>query len=209
MAWKLITTAFLLSTITAVYVHAANTQALRPPKGARVALVVFEDLQCPDCARANPLLEEAARTYKIPLVRHDFPLPMHNWSYRAAILARYFDTKSEKLGDEYRDAVFQHQLEITPETLQAFTEKWAAEHKTTVPFVVDPNGSLERKVKTDYALGQSVGIQHTPTIYVVSNSTTGTPFVEVVDRSQLFRMIEDMLEQTKASQPVKTASRRK
>ena len=50
--------------------------ALRPPKGATVALVIFEDLECPDCARAAPLLEEASRTYKIPVVRHDFPLPM-------------------------------------------------------------------------------------------------------------------------------------
>ncbi len=205
---KLIAVVALFGLLTAT-AFSANTQVLRPPKGARVALVVFEDLQCPDCARANPLLEEAARTYHIPLVRHDFPLPMHNWSYRAAILARYFDTKSEKLGDEYRDAVFQHQLEITPENLQAFTEKFAAEHKTTLPFVVDPSGALERKVKADYAMGQSVGIQHTPTIYVVSNATTGTPFVEVVDRSQLFHMIEDMLQQADAAAPAKSTATHK
>ena len=48
--------------------------ALRPPKGAPTALVVFEDLQCPQCGRVAPLLEQASRTYKIPLVQHDFPL---------------------------------------------------------------------------------------------------------------------------------------
>jgi protein-disulfide isomerase len=53
---------------------------LRPPKGAQVAIVVFEDLQCPQCRRVAPILEQASKTYKIPLVRHDFPLPMHNWS---------------------------------------------------------------------------------------------------------------------------------
>ncbi|HSA93586.1 MAG TPA: hypothetical protein VLE48_11290, partial [Terriglobales bacterium] len=57
--------------------------ALKPPKGSKVAIVVFEDLQCPDCRRAAPLLTEAARVYKIPLVRYDFPLPMHNWSFEA------------------------------------------------------------------------------------------------------------------------------
>src|SRR2546428_13764393 len=92
--------------------------ALKPPKGAQVAIVVFEDLQCPDCARAAPLLEEAARTYKIPVVRHDFPLPKHNWSYEAAILARYFDTQSKKLGNDFRDKVFEHQSEITPDSLR-------------------------------------------------------------------------------------------
>src|SRR5260370_369187 len=37
-----------------------NARALRPPAGARVAIFEFEDLECPDCARANPLLKEAS-----------------------------------------------------------------------------------------------------------------------------------------------------
>src|SRR5215212_7296411 len=88
----------------AVTVSAAvnDTSALRPPKGAKVAIVVFEDLQCPDCSRAEPLLEEASKTYKIPIVRHDFPLPMHNWSFEAHVMARYFDTKSTQIGEEFR-----------------------------------------------------------------------------------------------------------
>ncbi len=40
--------------------------ALRPPKGAQVAIVVFEDLQCPQCRRVAPILEQASKTYKIP-----------------------------------------------------------------------------------------------------------------------------------------------
>jgi len=167
-------------------------RALRPPPGAQVAIVVFEDLQCPDCARAAPLLAEAARTYKIPLVRHDFPLPMHNWSFDAAIFARFFDTKSQKLGDEFRDYIFSNQPQITRATLRRFAEDFAADHKVDVPFVVDPRGELEKKVKADYALGQAIGLQHTPTIYVVSNKESGTPFVEVVDRSQLFQLIDQM-----------------
>ena len=171
---------------------AAVHPALKPPPGAQVAIVVFEDLQCPDCRRAAPLLAEAARTYKIPLVRHDFPLPKHNWSFDAAVYARFFDTKSKKVGDEFRDYIFFHQDEVTRETLRHFGEAFAAENKIDLPFVIDPRGELEKKVKADYALGQAIGIQHTPTIYVVSNKTTGTPFVEVVDRSQLFQLIDQM-----------------
>jgi protein-disulfide isomerase len=178
--------------LLAVRAHAQDPAALKPPKGARVALVVFEDLQCPDCARANPLLVEAARTYKIPLVRYDFPLPMHNWSMDAAVLARYFDTKSRKLGDEFRDEVFKHQQEIKPETLRAFADQFAAARKTSVPFAFDPQGKLAAEVVADRDLGQRVGINHTPTIYVVTNKRSGTPFVEVVDRSQLFQLIDAM-----------------
>jgi len=166
--------------------------ALRPPKGAQVALVVFEDLQCPDCRRAAPLVEEAARTYKIPVVRHDFPLPMHNWSYDAALIARYFDTHSKQLGNEFRDYIFQHQPEITPPTLRTFAEKFAADHKVDLPFAVDPQGKLAEGITQDKNLGQRVGINHTPTIYVVSNKTQGKPFVEVVDRTQLFQLIDAM-----------------
>jgi protein-disulfide isomerase len=165
---------------------------LRPPKGAVVAIVIFEDLECPDCARAAPLVEEAGRTYKIPVVRHDFPLPMHPWAYDAAILARYFDTHSKILGNDFRDTVFKHQLEITKDTLRSFAEKYAQGHKIDLPFVVDPDGKLAALVNADRDRGIQLGLQHTPTLYVVSNKRSGTPFVEVVDRSQLFQLIDTM-----------------
>jgi protein-disulfide isomerase len=166
--------------------------ALRPPHGAQVAIVVFEDLECPDCRRATPLLEEAAKTYKIPLVIHDFPLPFHKWSFDAAVIARYFDTHSKQLGRDYRDYIFEHQPEITAENLREFSEKFATDHKVDLPFVVDPQGKFAGEVTADRDLGKSVHIDHTPTIYVVSNKTQGKPFVEVVDRSQLFQLIDAM-----------------
>lgn len=181
-----------VTALIALEVRAEDSAALRPPKGASVALIVFEDLECPDCARAAPLVAEAARTYKIPVVIHDFPLPKHPWAFDAAVLARYFDSQSKKLGSEFREQAFQHQAEITLENLRAFADKFAAEHKVDLPFVVDPQGKLAAEVKADRDLGIRIGINHTPTIYVVSNKTQGKPFVEVVDRSQLFQMIEGM-----------------
>ena len=188
-------TKHLLSILVLLCTMAAaqdTPEALRPPKGAQVALVVFEDLQCPDCRRAAPLVAQAGHTYNIPVVRHDFPLPFHNWSFNAAVFARYFDTHSKAVGNEFRDSVFEHQLEITPDNLRGFAEKFAAEHKVELPFVVDPTGKLAGLIKADKDLGASIGINHTPTIYVVSNKRAGKPFVEVVDRSQLFALIDSM-----------------
>ena len=37
-----------------------------------------------------------------------------------------------------------------------------------LPFAVDPQGKLAAEVKADYALGQRIGIEHTPTIWVVT-----------------------------------------
>src|SRR5690348_18497052 len=93
----------------AIAQQAQNENPLKPPKGYKVALVEFEDLECPDCANAAPLMQEAAKTYHIPLVRYDFPLPQHPWALPASIMARYFDTKSKKLGDEFRAYCFKHQ----------------------------------------------------------------------------------------------------
>ena len=169
-----------------------NAAALRPPAGARVAIVEFEDLECPDCARANPVVKEAAEKYHIPWVRHDFPLPFHTWSFQGAVDARWFDTKSKKLGDEFRDALFTAQPTIhSQDDLQTFAQKFAQDHQLAFPFAVDPQGKLAQMVKADSDLGQSVGIQHTPTIWVVTNQTSGSPFVEVVDRARLDTLIED------------------
>ena len=181
-----LTVALLLSSLAL----AQDPALLRPPKGAQVALIVFQDLQCPKCRTDAPLEEQAARAHKIPLVLHDFPLPMHNWSFNAAVIARYFDTQSKDLGNQFRDYIFQHQPEITPDNLQSFAQRFAREHKTDLPFVVDPQGKLAAEVNADKELGRKVGIQHTPTIYVVSSRNPARPFVEVTDTSQLFQLIE-------------------
>lgn len=197
----LLTVAFAMLVVTAVSAWGGDTSLLRPPKGSKVALVVFEDYQCPDCARAAPLLHEAAKKYNIPLVQYDFPLPMHNWSFGAAVNARYFDTKSKKLGDDYRLFIFANQPQITPQNLRGMTERFAADNKVTFPFVVDPSGEFAAKIKADYAMGQRVGIEHTPTIYVVSDTTRGTPFVEVVDRTQLYQLIDKVTKEAGPSAP--------
>jgi protein-disulfide isomerase len=167
-------------------------QGLHPPQGAKVALVVFEDLQCPDSAKANPLLEEAARKYNTPLVRYDFPLPRHMWAMNAAVLDRYFDSQSRKLGDEFRDAVFKNQTRLNQDNLRAFAEKFAREHDVELPSQVDPDGALAGQVESDFAMGRQLGVTHTPTIYVVNDQRSGSPFVETVNRSELFQMIEAM-----------------
>jgi protein-disulfide isomerase len=184
-----------------------DPSALKPPAGARVALVEFEDMECPDCGNANPILKQAAATYKIPWVRHDFPLAMHAWSFNAAVNARWFDTHGKALGDEYRDQVFANQASIvSPDALLQFTQKFAAAHGLALPFAVDPQGKLAELVKADYALGQRIGIEHTPTIWVVTANSKGAPFVEVVDRSKLYQLIDQALADTASAKSAPAAA---
>ena len=187
----------LVSLATGVSLGAQETvdSVLRPPKGSQVAIVVFEDLQCPMCRRTAPLVEQASKTYKIPVIRHDFPLPMHNWSYQAAIIARYFDTHSKAMGNEFRDYIFQNQLEVDPQNLRGFAEKFAAAHKVDLPFVIDPNGKLAAEVNADRDLGKAIKLDHTPTVYIVSNRNPSRPYVEVKDNNQLYSTIDAMMKE--------------
>jgi protein-disulfide isomerase len=173
--------------------------ALKPPKGVDVAIVEYEDLQCPDCARAAPLLKEAVRTYNIPLVRRDFPLPKHDWARQAAVYGRFFDKKSKKIGEQFRQYIYDSQPHITAANLRNFVERFADKHNVALPMAVDPQGKLEKLVAADIACGARNNVQHTPTIYVVGNQETGTPFVEVVNRAELFRLIDNMQRQAEAA----------
>jgi protein-disulfide isomerase len=186
---------FLVALVLAISTLAQETPetVLRPPKGAQIAIVVFEDLECPMCRRTAPLLEQASKQYNIPVVRYDFPLPMHPWSYQAAVMAHYFDSHSKALGNEFRDYIFQNQLEITAQNLRGFAEKFAAAHKVDFPFVIDPTGKLAAEVNADKSLGQAIHLDHTPTVYIVSNRNPSKPYIEVRDNSQLYATIDAMM----------------
>ena len=172
--------------------------ALKPPPGVKVAIIEFDDMECPDCAAANPVLMEAEAKYHIPWIRHDFPLPFHPWSFEAAVYARWFDTKSKQIGDDYRNQVFANQPSIeTKADLLAFTQKFAQQHGLQLPFMIDPQGKLADEVKADRALGERIGVDHTPTIWIVTSGGKAPPYEEVVDRSKLFQMIDQALAETR------------
>jgi len=185
-----------------------DASVLKPPAGARVAIFEFADLQCPDCARANPLLKLAVAKYKIPWLRHDFPLSYHTWSKEAMIDARWFDTKSKALGDEFRDEVFVNQTSFyyNTELFRKFVQKFAQSHGITMPFAVDPEGKFAAAIQADYELGKRIGIDHTPTIWIVTSGSKGAPYIEVTDRSKLYQIIDQALADTAG--PAKTGARK-
>lgn len=171
---------------------AQDTSVLRPPKGAKLAIIAFEDLQCPDCAAAEPLLQEASTKYNVPLVRMDFPLPAHVWAWQAHVTARYFDTVSPAIGEEFRRWVYENQKSINRTNLRGMAERFADEHKLTLPEKLDPKGALDAKVQQAFQLAQELNIQHTPTVFVVSETHRSEPIVEGLERDPLFALIEEM-----------------
>jgi protein-disulfide isomerase len=166
-------------------VQIQDASALHPPGDARVAIVEFDDMQCPACALANPTLKAAAAKYHIPWVRHDFLIPVHNWSRNAAIYARWFDAKNKALGDDYRDQVFANQSSIyNPDSLTQFTQKFAQSHGQALPFAIDPQGKLAKEVDTDVALARRMGLVQTPSIFIVKAGGKSASFMQVMNPSQ-------------------------
>ena len=191
--------AFFASVGTAaLFLGVAQGQSvLKPPAGAKVAMIEFSDLECPSCAHENPVLKDAAAKYHIPWERHDFPIQYHHWSSQAAVNARWFDTKSAKLGNDYRDAVFANQMSIeTPDDLRNFTDKFAKDHGTAMPFAVDPQGKLAAAVKADYDLGVRLGVHQTPTVWIVTDKHGVTNATQVSDFNKLYTMLDEAVAET-------------
>jgi protein-disulfide isomerase len=175
-----------------------DTSMLKPPAGAKVAIYEFDDLECPACAHALPIVHAAVERYKIPLVHRDYPLTeIHVWSFDAAVTARYLQDKvSPALADDFRRDVFANQNGISSkDDLARFTSGWFQAHRVSLPFVMD--AACQNEVKADRALGDRLGVatHGTPCIFVVTQES----WVEVTDLNQLYRMIDTAIAQTSAS----------
>ena len=169
-----------------------DASSFKPPAGARVAIIEYQDLQCPACAHAFPIVHQAADHYKIALVERDFPLPQHVvlGSTDGAIWARYLQEKvSMKVADDYRGAFFASQTGIqNKDDALNFTRRFFQSHQLQMPFVPDPTGQYVKEIAADKALGERIGVQHTPTIIVCSQRE----WVNVTDVSLLYQTIEEV-----------------
>jgi protein-disulfide isomerase len=178
--------------------HFRDTSMLVPPAGAKVAILEWEDLECPACAHAFPFVHMAIDHYHIPLVRRDFLIPGHIWSREAAIFARYLQDKvSPDLATEYRREVFASQFKIaSKDDLNRFTQEYFTKNGKQLPFVVDPSGQLLKEVMADNDLGLKLALTETPTIIVA----TPKGWIQVKDVSDLYQAI-DQAEAMVASEP--------
>jgi protein-disulfide isomerase len=166
----------------------SDTSSLKPPAGAKVAIIEFEDLECPLCAQVSPLVREAMSRYHISRVHHDFIIQGHAWSRTGAIYARYLEDKvAPQVAEDFRRDIFANQRMIaSQDDLQQFTRRWFQSHGQQMPFLIDPSGRCAAEVEADCTLGMRVGIRHTPTIIVV----TPTQWIEVTDPTQLYAAID-------------------
>jgi protein-disulfide isomerase len=179
---KLITGAAVLAWTVQLF---ASSELVAPP-GSKLAIVVFEDLQCAGCAEAHGDLLAAAREFKIPLIRHDFPLPLHDWARTAAVMARYFDSRGEDLGSAFRSYIFANQASIQASSFRQTVNGFCTERGIQPPSLPDYDRKFERMVDADIALGTRLGVTHTPAVFIVDTHGNKT---EVADKEELLQVL--------------------
>ena len=82
--------------------------------------------------------------------------------------------------------------------MRNWTQKFAQAHGIALPFAIDPMGKFAAQVQADVDLGKRIGIDHTPTIFIVANGGRAPAYTEVIDRSKLFQTIDQVLAETRA-----------
>ena len=165
--------------------------------GSPVRVIVYEDLQCPDCANFRVMLDKQILPKygdRVEFVHRDFPLAKHAWARRAAIAARYFTEKDPQLGLEYRRHTMATHGETTADNFKDRVAEFARQHgiKPEEALAALDNPHYAELVEKDYQEGVGRGIVHTPTALV-----NGTPFIEVFTFEEISKGIDDALAQAK------------
>jgi len=142
-----------------------------------VRVIIYQDLECPDCAQWHAVLESTILPKfgkQVAFEFRDFPLRQHRWSFNAAVLARYFDTLNVQVGLAWRDYCFTHQDELTPDNLINQAAAWAAPHGVSRAQIeqVFSRSDLFAKVTADLKRGNADQVQHTPTVLLNGKEAT-------------------------------------
>ena len=190
-------TLLMMTVTSAGLVSGASGRLTEGNAASPVRVIIYEDLQCSDCAAFAVMLEKQILPKygsKAAFEHRDFPLPKHSWARKAAIASRFFESVRPELALEYRRATLAHQAKITPDN---FTEKlvqFAKAHDLDVEKVMaglkDP--AIAAAVEKDFKEAVARGIGKTPTVLV-----DGEPFIE----SFTFKDIGASLD--KATKPVR------
>ncbi|MGH9722826.1 MAG: thioredoxin domain-containing protein [Bryobacteraceae bacterium] len=163
-----------------------------------VKVVIYEDLQCSDCAAFRKMMDEHLLPRfraTVAFIHRDFPLTKHAWARKAAIAARHFADLRPELGVAFRRSAMEGISETTEanlaERVAAFAAKNGADAKRAAAALNDQ--SLGELVDKDFADGVGRGVSKTPTVFV-----NGVPFIESFSVAEISKAIDQALAETNA-----------
>ena len=162
-----------------------------------VRVVIYEDLQCSDCALFRRMMDDKiVPRYgaKVAFLHRDFPLAKHAWARRAAIAARFFAARKPELELEYRRYTMAGREITNPDNFNLRLATFASAHgidpREAVAALDEPGYAA--LVEKDYQDGVSRGVTHTPTVFV-----NGKPFIETFTFEEISKGIDEALAQAR------------
>jgi protein-disulfide isomerase len=175
----------------------AQKEIMEARADSSVRVVIYEDLQCSDCAAFRAMMDEKLLPRyrdRVAFLHRDFPLAKHAWARRAAVAARYFALRHPALGLEYRRSTMAGAKSTNEqnfgERLTSFAEKHGINAAEALAALGDPQlGSL---VEKDYQEGIARGVSRTPTVFV-----NGQPFIETFTFEEISKAMDQALAEAK------------
>jgi protein-disulfide isomerase len=142
-----------------------GTSFTKGPEKAIVTIVEFSDLQCPYCAQIVPTLDAVQKAYPndVRLVYKHFPLSIHPQARAAAAAAIAAGNQGRFF--EFRTAVSPRFRGLSDSLYLAVANSLGLDmgrFRREMPLTSAINDLLD----ADMELGQKVGVQGTPTIFV-------------------------------------------
>jgi protein-disulfide isomerase len=145
----------------------------RGPKDASVMVVEFGDLQCPACKAAQPAIEALiAAEPNTRFVFQNFPLEMHNWAAKGAAYADCVAQTSNDAFWKFIAKTYETQADITAENAdQKLTTLADGAGVKGADIAACANTPVTKAhVDASLALGKSVNVNGTPTLFVNGRS---------------------------------------
>ena len=145
----------------------------RGPKNAPVTIVEFGDLQCPACKSAQPAIEGLiAAEPNARFVFQNFPLEMHNWAAKGAAYADCVGQASNDAFWKFIAKTYEAQADITAENadekLTALADAAGVKGADIAACATTP--VTRAHVDASLALGKSVNVTGTPTLFINGRS---------------------------------------
>jgi protein-disulfide isomerase len=123
-----------------VSLSAAPAGVVEGNPASPVKVLIYEDLQCSDCANLSVLLDQKILPRygsKVAFIHRDFPLGKHDWARPAAIAARWVYEQDRDLGIIFRRELMAEQNSVTSQNLKAWLVEFAARNKLDRKGILD------------------------------------------------------------------------
>lgn len=172
---------------------AARNDVMEGNPASPVKVLIYEDLQCGDCARFRTLLDEKILPKygsKVAFIHRDFPLGKHEWARPAAIAARWVYEQDPQLGITFRRELLAEQNSVTLQNLKPWLVEFASRNHLDRKGILDSlsDQRLGTLVDQDGQAAVARGISRTPTAFV-----GGLAFVETILYEDLARALDEAL----------------